>query len=60
MPADSLTRSTHIAAHGQTVGALDYFEVGGYRLRYPQDRLAPIWETANCRCVSEYSVSWSK
>lgn len=53
---DSRVRKTHQLAGGQTVPAFSTFTVGGYALRYPHDPLAPIQETANCRCVVEYDT----
>jgi hypothetical protein len=56
---DSLVRPSHRAANGQTVLLGQYFNVGGYDLRYPRDYLAPAKETANCRCMCVYSKNWS-
>lgn len=47
---DTRTRASHLRAHGQRVGTEDVFLVGGSRLRYPGDPLAPARETINCRC----------
>jgi hypothetical protein len=47
---DSRTRASHLRAHGQRVGTEEVFLVGGARLRYPGDPLAPARETINCRC----------
>lgn len=57
---DLRVRKSHIAAHGQTVLVAEKFTVGGYEMMYPKDRSAPLSETANCRCMVEYSKPWSK
>lgn len=54
---DSVTRDTHVDADGQTVPASGFFIVGGYRMRFPGDRSAPIEEWINCRCCSVYTMS---
>lgn len=48
---DNRVRPTHSMADGQVVGRHENFIVGGYPMRFPQDPLAPIEETANCRCL---------
>lgn len=48
---DLRVRHDHSAADGQTVPVGSTFIVGGVPMRYPADRLAPIGQTANCRCV---------
>ncbi|WP_434779261.1 hypothetical protein [Neisseria sp. Ec49-e6-T10] len=57
---DDKTRPTHLQANGQQVSLLEYFLVGGFNLLYPRDRRAPIRETASCRCITVYSINWSK
>ena len=57
---DGVTRETHLIANGQTVAVNEYFIVGGFPMLYPRDRRAPIEETANCRCLSNYGITWSK
>ena len=48
---DLRVRHDHNAADGQVVPVGSTFVVGGVPMRYPADRLAPIDQTANCRCV---------
>lgn len=48
---DDRVRDSHAEAYGQKVGITEDFTVGGYTLRYPGDRRAPISEWINCRCV---------
>lgn len=48
---DEAVRTTHAFADEQEVPLNSAFIVGGHALRYPGDPLAPIGETANCRCV---------
>lgn len=48
---DSRVRDSHADAHGQVVPIDGEFLVGGYNMRYPGDRNAPIEEVINCRCV---------
>ena len=48
---DDKTRTTHSLADGQVVQTAAFFAVGGAGLSYPGDRLGPIEEWANCRCV---------
>jgi len=57
---DSKVRPTHVEANGQTVGIGGFFTVGGYLMSYPRDFSAPAKETARCRCMSVYSLNWSK
>ena len=45
------TRSTHRAAHGQTVAVGERFDVGGASLAFPGDPTGPPQEVINCRCV---------
>lgn len=54
---DSRTRSSHLAAHGQTVPIAKKFKIkkqkGGYDMMdYPQDPSASAGNTINCRCRS--------
>lgn len=51
---DERVRIDHIAVEGVTIPIKDYFMVGGYPMRYALDYLAPISQTANCRCSVEY------
>lgn len=48
---DTDVRPTHAVANGQTVSLGQRFSVGIHSMRYPGDALAPLEETANCRCV---------
>lgn len=48
---DPNVRPTHAVSNGQTVPLGQKFQVGAYSMRYPGDALAPLEETANCRCV---------
>jgi hypothetical protein len=48
---DKRTRHTHRSMSGQSVGLNESFiSPSGARLRYPCDPLAPLSETAQCRC----------
>lgn len=48
---DKRVRDTHRAMSGQSVGLNESFiSPSGARLRYPCDPLAPLSETAQCRC----------
>lgn len=47
---DGRQRDSHGAAHGQVQAVGAPFIVGESLLRYPGDPLAPVRETANCRC----------
>lgn len=51
---DAKVRPSHALVSGETIGKDDFFEVGGFPMRYPGDPLAPAQETANCRCVCIY------
>ena len=53
---DERTRSSHLAANGQTVAIDDPFIVGGAALAFPGDPSAPMEEVANC-FVPETTVS---
>jgi HK97 family phage portal protein len=46
----SNTRDDHAEAHGQVVGADEDFEVGGEKLRYPQDPSGSPANVVNCQC----------
>ena len=48
---DDRVRPTHAAADGQTVLVGEPFIVGGWALMFPGDPVAPLVETAGCRCV---------
>lgn len=54
---DKRTRDTHAEMGGQTVGLNEPFvSPSGARLRFPGDPLAPIAETAQCRCNVTYRI----
>lgn len=44
------SREEHMAAHGQTVGVDEPFDVGGEPLMYPQDPDGSPENTINCQC----------
>jgi hypothetical protein len=51
---DFRVRDTHRALHGQKVGfRASFISPSGAMLRYPGDELAPVSETAMCRCTME-------
>ena len=54
--ADGRVRSAHAAAHGQRQPLKGFFNVGGYRMRYPGDPVAPPALTVRCRCTMFYDV----
>jgi len=47
---DDNVRATHRRANGQIRPIDEPFDVGGHKLMYPGDPMAPISETARCRC----------
>lgn len=47
---DGRVRPTHAAADGQTVGAEEDFDIGGYPAAFPQDPRLPPEESIQCRC----------
>jgi HK97 family phage portal protein len=51
---DEVVRGTHASAHGQRAQGVQPFTVGGFPMMFPGDPLAPIQETANCRCWVVY------
>jgi hypothetical protein len=52
---DSRTRPDHNNADGQGAPLHNgFFQVGGYRARYPGDVLLPASERCNCRCAIGY------
>lgn len=53
---DGKTRDSHQRADGQTVRLNETFIVGGVRLRFSRDPLAPIREIIRCRCVIVYEI----
>lgn len=48
---DLRVRDSHQAADGQVAQVGSAFIIGGAAVRYPGDHLAPIGQTANCRCI---------
>lgn len=54
--ADSLVRSYHAAAHGQTVNLLTPFVVDGESMMFPGDPNASARNRANCRCGASYEL----
>lgn len=54
---DEAVRMTHRAVDEKQVSAKGLFMVGGAPMLYPGDPVAPIGETANCRCWLEWNVS---
>jgi hypothetical protein len=53
---DSLVRSAHAAAHGQTREIDQDFIVGGEPMMYPGDPKASARNNANCRCTVNYRL----
>lgn len=55
---DSLVRSTHVSANGQTVGIDSLFNIGGFSMSHPSDKSngAPVREWINCRCSSILNI----
>ena len=51
---DAKVRPSHAMISGETIGKDEFFDVGGFPMRYPGDPFAPAQETANCRCVCVY------
>ncbi len=52
---DGRTRPDHARANGQGAPLqAGFFQVGGYRCRYPGDPLLPASERCNCRCAVGY------
>jgi len=49
---DARTRETHIEAHGQTVKADEWFNVGNDALFFPGDPSGSAQEVINCRCTT--------
>ena len=55
---DKRERETHVESEGQTVGILDYFNVGAAQLLYPRDETNGAEfpeEVINCRCFCTFS-----
>lgn len=57
---DSTTRPDHAAVNGTSTTHGGIFIVGGHEMRYPGDPLAPIEQTANCRCVVVRQIDFSR
>ncbi len=53
---DERVRPTHAAAHGQTVGLHEPYQVGGVYLAHPGDPGGPAREVINCRCTEVFEV----
>ena len=53
---DERVRPTHAAAHGQTVGLHEPYQVGGVYLSHPADPGGPAREVINCRCTEVFEV----
>lgn len=53
---DARERETHREVGSQVIGIDDFFEVGGYLMRYPKDVEygAGAEEVINCRCTIKY------
>lgn len=52
--SDHRTRSTHVAADGQSVGLKKKFRVGTAKMEHPGDPAGGAAETINCRCTMIY------
>jgi len=48
---DERVREEHAEADGQVVPVDEPFYVGGYPMKHPGDRSAPVHLTINCRCI---------
>lgn len=53
------TRDTHKAAHGQVRQIDEYFDIGGFPMRYPGDPNGPPQESIQCRCTTISVVNWA-
>jgi hypothetical protein len=51
---DDRVRTEHRSADGQVVEIEKPFDVGGYSMMQPGDPDAPVFLTANCRCVLSF------
>lgn len=51
---DDKVRPSHRRLNGRTIQVSNSFTVGGVKIRFPHDPLAPIGEVANCRCTVIY------
>lgn len=53
---DERVRDSHVFVDGETKSVSEPFIVGATMMMFPGDPLAPIGETANCRCWLDYSI----
>lgn len=55
---DKRTRPDHAAAHGQSVGLNELFDIGGKPMRYPGDPAGGPENVINCRCAVVMRIDW--